>query len=121
MKIAFGILLGLVLLFSSCEKDPKTLEVSFSVRENSMDAPSYSITYTSDISGSSAVASNNDEFWASSKLQLKQGQFVSLQTECTAPLYELVLCIYVNGQLWKKEEMQNPTTTFVLSGNLPAE
>ncbi len=121
MKILFGIVFSSILLFSSCKKEPDTLEVSFAVRENSVDAPEYTIIYTSNITGSSTVGSNNDEYWSSSKLQLKQGQFVSLKTECTAPLYELVLFIYVNGQLLKKEEMQNPTASFVICGNLPAE
>lgn len=121
MKAICIFLFCLVTLFSSCKKEPDTVQVAFIVRENSADAPIYNITFTSDMGGSSTVASNDDHYWTSGEFPLEQGQFVSLKTECTAPLYDLTLYIYVNGQLWKKEEMQNPTSSLEISGNLPAE
>ncbi len=115
------LILFFALVLVSCNKEEETIEVTFTIRENSASAPTYNITYTSDQTGTSSIASNNDNHWTSDKRILTKGQFVSLQTECTEPEFALVLYIYVNGNLWKSANMNNPTASAVISGNLPSD
>lgn len=121
MKSHVYLLLLLCCAFSSCKKEVPTLKVTYVVRELSQATPEYSIIYTGDVAGGSNVASNNDNHWSSDELELKQGQFVSLKSECTAPEYQIKLTIYVNGQIWKEETYSNPSGSLTISGNLPAE
>jgi hypothetical protein len=121
MKAPLLILVLFTLMFSACKKEVPTVKVTYIVRELSQAAPEYSITYTGDISGGSNVASNNDNYWSSDVLELKQGQFVSLKSECTDPEYQIKLTINVNGQIWKEEIFSNPNGSLTISGNLPSE
>lgn len=121
MKLAVVVLSALTFFLTSCKKDVPTVKVTYIVRELSQSVPEYSITYTGDISGGSNVASNNDNYWSSDVLELKQGQFVSLKSECSDPEYQIKLTINVNGQIWKEETFSNPYGSLTVSGNLPAE
>ena len=119
MKTSAIIFLFVLVTFSSCKKEDELMEVVFVIRETSAATPLFNITYTADQTGGSNVASNNDNYWASDKLMLEKEQFVSLKTECTDPLFDLTLNIYVNGNLWKSEQTHNPTPSYTISGNLP--
>ncbi len=118
-RLAF--FLAISISFFGCTKEVATSEVSFSVSEISQDTPTYGIEYTSDQNGSTATASRDGTNFSSGKIVLKQGQFISLKTNCTAPLFALRLNIFINGNLWKTGEMNSPTSTFTLSGGVPAE
>lgn len=117
--LAFFLAISVCLL--GCTKEVPTSEVTFSVTEVSADLPTYGIEYTSDQAGSTSVASRDGTNYTSGKIVLKQGQFISLKTTCTAPLYALRLNIFINGNLWKTGEMNNPTASFTLSGDIPSE
>jgi hypothetical protein len=121
MKSNFIIPLLLISLLTACKKEVPTLKVTYIIRELSQAEPEYSITYTGDITGGSNVASNNDNYWSSEVLELKQGQFVSLKSECTDPEYQIKLTINVNGQIWKEETFSNPNGSLTISGNLPSQ
>jgi hypothetical protein len=118
-RLAFFIAISVC--FFGCTKEIPTSEVTFSVSEISTDAPTFGIEYTSDQAGSTAVASRDGNYYTSGKIVLKQGQFISLKTTCSAPLYQLRLNIFINGNLWKTGEMNNPTSSFTLSGEIPSE
>jgi len=107
--------------FFGCTKEVPTSEVTFTVTEVSPDQPTYGIEYTSDQSGSTAVASRDGTNYSSGKIVLKQGQFISMKTTCAAPVFALRLSIFINGNLWKTGEMNNPTSSFTLSGDIPSE
>lgn len=121
MKFAIVVLSVLTFSLASCKKEVPTLKVTYIVRELSQSEPEYSITYTGDITGGSNVASNNDNYWSSDVLELKQGQFVSLKSECSDPEYQIKLTINVNGQIWKEETFSNPNGSLTISGNLPSQ
>jgi hypothetical protein len=116
---SFGILV--IPLLSSCQREVDTIDVTFMVKETSPASPSYSIIYTSDVGGSSAVASSSSASWTSGELQLKQGQYVSLKSDCTAPQHAITVSIYVNGYLWTTADMQNPNSTIEVNGNIPMQ
>jgi hypothetical protein len=117
MKHFSAIAVLVVLLFAQCKKE-EPLKVTYSVREDSMEQPSYSITYTSDKIGSSTIASSSGDYWNSDPVFLDRGQFVSLKVNCTSPVFDLVLRVYVNGFLWQEKAMHNPTASATISGNL---
>ena len=121
MKVLTTICILLILLFSSCQREVDTIDVTFMVRETSPASPSYNIIYTSDVGGSSAVASSSSASWTSGELQLKQGQYVSLKSDCTAPQHAITVSIYVNGYLWTKADMSNPNSTIEVNGNIPMQ
>ena len=111
----------LILLLMGCEREIPTAEVTYSIFENSSANPSFSIEYTSDQAGGTTIGSNNDNYWTSGKLILKQGQFISLKTTCTEPIFDLQLFIFINGNQWKSVSVSNPTNTITLSGEIPAQ
>lgn len=104
-----------------CEKRTPTSEVTFSVYETSQDNPEFSIEYTSDRAGGTTIGSNNDNYWTSGKLILEQEQYASLTVSCTAPIYQMNLSIFVNGNLWKTTSLANPAPSASVSGHIPAE
>lgn len=110
-----------VILFSGCLKKDPTSEVTFSVRETSLDNPPFTLEYTSDKAGGTTIGSNNDNYWTSGKVILEQGQYISLKVSCSEPLYALDLYIYINGNLWKTASLTNPTPYTSVSGYVPAE
>lgn len=118
-RLAF--FLAISICFFGCTKEVPTSEVYFSVSEISTDTPTYGIEYTSDQNGSTATTSRDGNNFSSGKIVLKQGQFISFKTTCTAPLFSLRLNIFINGNLWKTGEMNSPTSSFALSGNIPSE
>lgn len=117
MKHFAAIAVLIVLLFAQCKKE-EPLKVTYSVREDSQEQPAYSITYTSDKIGSSTIASSSGDYWNSDPVFLDRGQFVSLKVNCNAPVFDLVLRVYVNGYLWQEKEMHNPTASATISGKL---
>lgn len=108
------------ILLLGCEREVPTSEVTFSIHENSAANPSFSLEYTSDQSGGTTVGSNNDNYWTSGKVVLKQGQYISLKATCIEPTFDLVLYIYIDGGFWKTASISAPTSTITLSGEIPA-
>lgn len=121
MKTAAYGLLFILLACTSCRKETPVAEVTYSVHETSQAAPSYSIEYTSDQAGGTTVGSNNDNYWTSGKIPLKQGQYISLKVSSTDPEYALQLYIYINGNLWKMSSLNSPVPSVTISGYVPAD
>lgn len=117
MKRQFLYLLFLPLFFGNCRK-PQELKVTYKVIETSSSNPSYTITYTSDKSGNTNVASSSEQNWSSDVMLLEEGEFISMKTECTAPEFEIKMNIYVNGFLWKTETFSDPVVSKELKGTL---
>lgn len=122
MKYSVLLLIGMsVFGFSGCKKEVAPANVTYSVYEVSAGTPEYGIEYTSDKAGGTMVTSYNTEHYSSGKIELEQGQFISLKVTCTAPVYELQLSIFVNGNLWKTGELNSPTSSVTVSGNIPQD
>ncbi|HLG02622.1 MAG TPA: hypothetical protein VI731_03445 [Bacteroidia bacterium] len=102
------------LFFSQCKKE-ELVKAYYTVAENSADAPSYSITYTSDKSGASTIAGSSEENWNSGSLLMEHGQFISLTVECTEPVYDFTLKIFTGGNLAAIEHFSNPARTKTIS------
>jgi hypothetical protein len=106
----------ILFLFANCHKQIPEQKISYSVRETSVDSPLISISYTSDKSGTTTITSSSGPSWNSGTIMLEEEQFVSLTVDCSAPLYDIVLGVYVNGHLWTQKEMHNPTSSVTISG-----
>lgn len=63
------------------------------------------------------MANSSSASWNSGGIILEQGQFISMTVDCTAPTFELVFSVYVDGNLWDRKTMQNPTASMTISGN----
>jgi hypothetical protein len=108
----------LTLLFAQCRKE-QLLKVTYVVYEDSQDSPEYTITYTADKTGATAIASANRAGWESGTMLLEPGQFVSMKVDCNAPLFDIRFKILVNGYIFRQEEhMSTPTSSKTISGNL---
>jgi hypothetical protein len=86
------------------------------VQESTQDSPTYTISYTSDKSGATTIASSSSSSWNSGGIILTKEQFVSMTVECTAPTFELTFSVFVNGNLWDRKVMQDPVSTMTISG-----
>ncbi|CAN5873128.1 hypothetical protein BH11BAC7_BH11BAC7_16430 [soil metagenome] len=106
----------ILLLFGNCHKEDPDHKISYGVKETSMDSPTFSISYTSDKSGATTVGSSSSASWESGTIELKREQFISLKVDCNAPLFDFVLSVYVDGHLWDRKEMHNPTSSITISG-----
>jgi hypothetical protein len=107
----------ILMLFGNCRKESPEHKITFSVRENSTDSPSYNITYTSGKSGATTQANSSSSSWTSGGIILNKDQFITMTVDCTAPTFELVFSVYVDGNLWDRKTMQDPTATMTISGN----
>ncbi|GAB4138078.1 MAG: hypothetical protein Fur0041_12990 [Bacteroidia bacterium] len=107
------------MLLVSCSKTDPEQRVTFSVRELSPEAPTYTITWTSDKSGGSTVSSASSDAWTSPSAMLPSGQNISLRTECNAPVYDLMLYIYINGNLMDTKALRQPEQSATLSVTIP--
>jgi hypothetical protein len=105
----------ILVLFGGCRKDPEH-KITYTVNETSQDNPSYNITYTSDKSGATTQANSSSASWSSGGIILNQDQFISMTVDCTAPTFEFIICVYVNGNLWDRKVMQDPTPSMTISG-----
>lgn len=103
-------------LFGDCHKEDPETKITYAVREYSADSPSFSITYTSDKSGGTTTGNSSSDSWSSGGIILKKGQFISLTVDCTAPVYDFKLSVYVNGNLWQQKDMNNPEASVTISG-----
>jgi hypothetical protein len=109
----------IIVLFASCRKnEPIPLKVAYKVYESSAAAPLYTITYTTDKSGSSTISSSSNSFWTSSDYELNPGQFVSMKVDCSDPTFDITFRIYVNGYLFREGKMQSPDNSETISGRL---
>jgi hypothetical protein len=112
-----AIFILVLFLFGNCKKETIEQKYIFSVSETSADSPSYNITYTSDKSGGTTTVSSSAAHWSSSTIILEPGQFISMKVDCTAPVFEIKLSVYVNGYLWDSKTMHNPISSTTISGN----
>jgi hypothetical protein len=106
----------ILFLFGNCQKDDPETKITYSVKEFSADSPSFNMTYTSDKSGATTTGNSSASAWTSNGIILRKGQFVSLTVDCSAPLYDFTLYIYVDGNLWQKKDMNNPEGSVTISG-----
>jgi hypothetical protein len=121
MKQLTGILvLVSTLLITGCGKEIPTSNVTYSITENSPASPAYDIVYTSDKSGGQTVTQYNAPTYSSGKIELEQGQHVSLTVSCIEPVYSLSCNIFVNGNLWKSASFSSGGSV-TLAGEIPAE
>jgi hypothetical protein len=106
----------ILILFGNCHKETPEQKISYSVRESSVDSPSFNISYTSNKSGTTTIANSSAATWSSGGIILEKEQFISMTVDCSAPLFDFVLSVYVDGNLWEQKEMHNPTTSVTISG-----
>lgn len=92
------------------------MKVSYSISESSVDSPTFNITYTSDKSGGTTSGSSASNYWNSGTILLEKGQFISMTVECSAPLYDLIIDVYVDGNVWERRQLQNPGGSVTISG-----
>lgn len=111
-----AIFILVLFLFGNCKKETIEQKFTFSVSETSADSPSYNITYTSDKSGGTTMVNSSAASWNSGVVVLEPGQFVSMKVDCTAPLFDIKLSVFINGYLWESKEMHNPTSSKTISG-----
>ncbi|MBI3510880.1 MAG: hypothetical protein HY064_09450 [Bacteroidetes bacterium] len=119
MKKAIYLSLIIFTALSSCKKDkPIPLKVVYSVSEISSASPTYDIAFTSDKTGTTTISSSSSDHWSSPTLELDRGQFVSMKVDCTDPTFDIKFAIYINGYLFKNDEMQAPVSSKTISGNI---
>lgn len=116
LRITVVALLILV-LFGNCRRNDPEHKITYTVNETTTDNPSYNITYTSGKTGATTQANSSSASWSSGGIILNEGQFISMTVDCTAPTFELILCVYVDGNLWDRKVMQDPTASMTISGN----
>jgi hypothetical protein len=109
------------LLLYGCTKEKPVAEVVYALHETSPAAPQYGIEYTNDQTGGTMVTSYSSANYASGKIVLKQGQYVSMKVTCSDPSYNFSLSIFVNGNLWKTGTLNAPGGSVTISGNIPTE
>lgn len=118
MKRLAALSVLLLLLFGNCHKQAKELKVSYKVQETSGNHPPYTISYTSNESGSTTSVNSSLEEWNSNVLLLPRGEFISLTVDCTAPSYNFSIDILVDGGIFREAQLSNPNTSITISGNV---
>jgi hypothetical protein len=120
MKSVVHICIFLALAFTACKKEIPTSDVVYSITETSSASPAYDIVFTNDVAGGQMVTQYNTPSYSSGKIELQQGQNISMRVSCSAPLYSLNCNIFINGNLWKSGSFSSGGE-LVLSGQIPAE
>lgn len=120
MRSVVYICFCLALSFTACKKEIPTSSVTYSISETSAAAPAYDIIYTMDKAGGQMVTQYNTPNYSSGKIELEQGQHISMTVSCNEPTYTLNCNIFVNGNLWKSASFSSGGSV-TLSGTLPAE
>jgi hypothetical protein len=110
----------IALAFTACKKEIPTSNVTYSITETSAASPAYDIIYTSDKAGGQMVTQYNTPNYSSGKIELEQGQFISMTVSCNEPVYTLSCNIFINGNLWKSTSFSSGGEV-TLSGTIPAE
>jgi hypothetical protein len=108
----------ILVLFGNCHRESVDMKVTYKVRETSLNVPQFNVTYTADKSGSTSSVSSSAPEWDSPALVLSRGEFVSMTLDCTAPNFDFILDILVDGGIFREVEMHNPTSTITISGNI---
>lgn len=91
-------------------------KITFTIYESSAASPSYNVTYTSDKSGGTTQINSSEINWSSGEILLNQSQWITMTTDCTDPTFVIRMSVYVNGHLWERRDMTNPTSTMSIAG-----
>ncbi len=98
MKKIISILL-IIVFFTSCKKEPKTVYVSYKIIETSANSPTYIVGYSLADGTTKTIGGQTSSKWISDKVSdVKMGKYISLSVEGNGGgAYEMY--IYVNGRL----------------------
>ncbi len=105
MKNSIYILSGIILLvLSSCKKEPKTAYVTYKVIETSNSTPTYTVGYTLANKSTKTLGSLTQDKWVSDKIaDVALGTYISLSVEGSGGgTYDLF--IYINGVLHSRRQ-----------------
>lgn len=89
----------LLLLLSSCKKEPETVYVSYKVIETSSNSPTYTVGYSLADGTTKTIGGQTSSNWVSEKVSdVEIGKYISLSVEGNGGgSYDMY--IYVNGRL----------------------
>lgn len=113
------IVIALLLLFTSCNKEEVLHRVTFNVLEFSSVTPTCTITYTSDASGGTTVTSTASDSWSSPSLQLKPGSAALLTVYCNEATFDYKLYVYVDGNLLETKTYNGGSSPETISISVP--